>query len=76
MMDYIEKRMGKIITGIIGGLVGAGVGYVIFVVIALASLFNRTPEHIVILQMLGMILVAGAIGYGIHLGLNWIFNIE
>ncbi len=76
MLDYIEKRMGKIITGIIGGFVGLGVGYAIFVVIALASLFNRTPEHIVILQMLGMILVAGAIGYGIYLGLNWMFNIE
>lgn len=68
--------MGKIITGIIGGIVGLGIGYVIFAVIALAALFNRTPEHIVILQMLGMILFAGAVGYGVYLGLNWMFNIE
>lgn len=66
---------GKIVTGIVGGIIGGVLAYSIIAVLALAALFNQTPEYIVMLQMLVALAFSGAVGYGIYAGLNYLFNV-
>lgn len=68
-------EIGKIINGIVGIIIGGIAGYIMFAVIALVALVNHTSGDMVTLQLIGMVLAALTISYGVYIGLNWSFDI-